>query len=296
MTKIGYGIRLIALVIITLSIGIVSAQHDSGGAMTMTDDGTTTIRFAARVGNKDAACGITYSGLGSAASDLEITDFRVYISNLNMVNSDGELVPIQLTQDGLWQTENVALLDFEDGSARCGEFGNASMNTKILGEIPEGDFEAIVFDVGVPFELNHLDTTTAASPLNIPAMWWGWQFGYKFAKIDMMADSESWLLHLGSTGCVAPDFTTPPEEPCANPNLIQVRLDAFDPATDFIVIDLAALLDGIDLSESVPEPPGCMSGTDDADCTAIFPNLALNLETGLCVDGDCSTQKMFSIQ
>ena len=34
--------------------------------------------------------------------------------------------------------------------------------------------------MGVPFESNHRDSTIAPSPLNITAMFWNWQGGYKF--------------------------------------------------------------------------------------------------------------------
>ena len=60
-----------------------------------------------------------------------------------------------------------------------------------------------------------------------------------------------------------------------------VRLDGFDPEQDVIVADLAGLLAEVDVSRSLEmAPPGCMSVTDDPDCTQLFPNLGLELTTG----------------
>lgn len=273
-------------------VGVISA-HDHDHPV-FTPSGETSIRFAARVGDLDVACGFMYDGLGSQESSVELTDFRLYVSNVRLINHDGEDVPVELVQDGLWQHENVALLDFEDGSYGCADSGNDLVHTKIVANVPEGEYTGLVFELGVPVELNHLDTTVAPSPLNIAAMWWGWQFGYKFLKIDMMADGKPWFVHLGSTGCESANETTPPEQPCSTPNRIEVRMEGFNPAHNFVVADLSTLVQDIDLSTSVPEPPGCMSFPGDPDCTTLFGNLGLSLETGLQLAD--VTQKMFRMQ
>ncbi|MEO1084704.1 MAG: MbnP family copper-binding protein, partial [Acidobacteriota bacterium] len=73
----------------------------------------------------------------------------------------------------------------------------------------------------------------------------------------------TYLTHFGSTGCESPAITSPPAEPCARPNRVTVTLADFDPAGDVVALDLAALVDGIDITTSVPRPPGCMSGPAD---------------------------------
>lgn len=253
-----------------------------------------TIRFAALVGERSAACGMIYSGVGAEGSTITLNDFRFFVSNVRLINSVGDEVPVELTQDGQWQYENVTLLDFEDGSGMCGEAGNAELNDKVIGTVPEGEYTGLVFDLGVPFALNHLDTSTAPAPLNIPAMWWNWQFGYKFVRIDMMTpggQTPAWLIHLGSTGCEAADTSSAPEEPCANSNIVTVRFDAFNAVENFVIADAASLLSGVNLNESVPEPPGCMSGPDDPDCVSLFPGFGLDLATGaMAADG---TQAFF---
>lgn len=285
-------------------LGVVLAQDhgDGHGGMVMpvnlpTVGPDVTIRFAANVGSAPAACGMIYTGQGAEGSTLSLNDYRFYVSNVRLMNAAGEEVPVELAQDGLWQYANVALLDFEDGSGLCGDIGNADLNNKVVGTVPEGDYTGLVFDLGLPFELNHLDTTSAPAPLNIPAMWWNWQYGYKFVRIDMQttnSDSPAWFIHLGSTGCNSADGNTPPDEPCSNPNVATVRFDTFNPVQNFVVADLSALLAGVDLNANVPMPPGCMSGPDDPDCTGLFPGFGLNLATGV-VDAELA-QTFFRVE
>jgi uncharacterized repeat protein (TIGR04052 family) len=266
------------VVLVILSAGTVFAHEEAE---------PVTIRFAAMVGEIPAACGITYNGLGAEASTVSLNDFRFYISNVRLIDADGKETAVELTQDGLWQYDSVALLDFEDGTGGCGESGNPEMNTRIVGSIHEGDYEGVAFDVGVPFELNHLDTTTAPAPLNIPTLWWNWQFGYKFVRADLQTPDgalPAWLIHLGSTGCEAADGSSAPEEPCANPNVVSVRLDDFNAAENFIIADLAQLLSEVNLTENAPEPPGCMSMSEDPDCVPLFAGFGLALDTGIMLD------------
>jgi uncharacterized repeat protein (TIGR04052 family) len=272
---------------ILLIIALPIAAHEG----TATEEPPTTmrevtVRFAARAGDSDIVCGILYDALGAQASTVMINDFRFYVSNMRVLTDQGEEVALELIQDGLWQHDNVALLDFEDGTTTCRETGNAPMNNRVVGMAPDHEITGIVFDVGVPFALNHLDTTTAPSPLNVTAMWWGWQYGYKFVRIDLMNDANSpWFIHLGSNGCEAEAFTIPPTDPCANPNLFTVRFDDFDPERNFAVLDLALLVQTVNLDEFVPEPPGCMSQITDPDCVGIFEGFGIDLETGVPLEG-----------
>ncbi|MBN8620544.1 MAG: metallo-mystery pair system four-Cys motif protein [Anaerolineae bacterium] len=290
MRKLIWLICLVALMAGSLSL---TAAHGESEGEAHAMDSSTIIRFGARVGEKDFACGITYEGLGAESSAVNVTDFRLYVSNIRLINAAGEEVPLMLKQDGLWQHEGTALLDFEDGAAGCADTGNDALNTKVVGDVPEGEYTGLVFELGVPFELNHLDASVAPSPLNVAAMWWVWQVGYKFVRIDLMADGQPWFIHLGSTDCESADFNTPPESPCGAPNRVEVRFESFNPAHDIVTVDLASVVEGIDLSTSQPEPPGCMSGKDDADCTILFPNLGLSLETGL--PDAAVVQKLFRV-
>lgn len=65
------------------------------------------------------------------------------------------------------------------------------MNSAVKGKVPAGRYTAVTFDLGVPFALNHADVASAPSPLNVKAMWWSWQGGYKFVRVDMKTDAPA---------------------------------------------------------------------------------------------------------
>lgn len=231
--------------------------------------GSVTLRFAARFGENDFACGQSYEGLGTSGTTLTPEDLRLYVHDVRLVRADGTEEPLALTQDGAWQYEDLALLDFEDKSGPCSN-GTTATRHEITGEAPEGPYTGVRFTLGVPFELNHNDVTAAPSPLNLSGMFWSWNGGYKFLRLDTQ---EDFRIHLGSTGCQGEvgDISA-----CDHPNRAEYALEGFDPTTGTIVFDFASLLAGSDLSQNAPgTAPGCMSDPSDTDCEPIFSRLGM---------------------
>lgn len=240
-----------------------------------------TINFAAEIGGKAFSCAETFEGLGATDASIVATDFRMFVSAPALVRTDGTLQPIALEQDQKWQLDDIALLDFEDGTSACDSTGNADMNTSLRGTVPDGDYEGLAFNVAVPFDHNHGDPTLAAAPLNATGMFWNWQGGYRFVRIDMVPTDRSedgpkgWFLHLGSTMCAAGSKTEAPTS-CANPNKMPLLFTAFDPASNVVVIDPAPVVAGADLRANAPDTsPGCMSFPGDADCLTVMQNLGM---------------------
>jgi len=281
--------RRLTIVLLVLLAAVIAYAQD--------DDETITLQFAATVGEDAAVCGETYSDIGPDEAEISFNDFRFYVSNIHLIDADGEEIPFALEQDGLWQVDDVALLDFEDGNASCSEIGNAALNGAVRGTAPDGDYVGLRFDMGVPFALNHEDVTLAPPPLNIAALWWSWQGGYKFIRVDLMTDGPQapYNIHIGSTGCVSAAAVISPEEPCSRPNMTTITVDEFDFENDVIVADLGSLLSEVPLYDNTPMPPGCMAGFDDPDCPAVYAGFGLSLELGACPDGDCSTQTFFRV-
>lgn len=256
---------------IVLCLGMIGCTY----AEEVASDAETVLQFAFNAADAPLACGETYT-VGSADTDVTVNDARFFVSNVRLTTADGSETPFALRQDGLWQYDNVALLDFEDGTAGCVEGGTAEMNNTVIGVVPDGEYTGVTFDLGVPFDLNHVDVTTAESPLNVASMWWNWRGGYKFVRLDLMTESNPWLMHVGSVGCDASDKTEPPAEPCARPNVATIQLDGFEAGMNVIVADIATLFANVDLSQSEPQPHGCMSGVDDPDCANLLPALGLD--------------------
>ncbi len=336
---------LLAVAMFCVPIGIAQAQSDTQ---------IVEINFSGWVGEDEFVCGDSYDRVGASETTITPTDFRLYVSEVALIDRDGNAVPVELEQDGQWQYENVALLDFEDGTEAC-DNGTTETNTTIVGTVPEGDYESLQFTLGVPKKLNHEDAAIAPSPLNLTSMWWNWQGGYKFLRADLETDSaianvsstssisqqgnsnvqinqqsthstshggshsttqtsnqtsifkngtgthtsssthtsnsnhsgtnhgdsnhqasaNSYLIHIGSTGCR--DSAQSSLFGCVNPNRSTIVLEDFDPEDDTVAVDLAELLYDSDLSTNQANTPaGCMSTPEDGDCSPIMQRLGLS--------------------
>ncbi|MEM6812995.1 MAG: MbnP family copper-binding protein [Bacteroidota bacterium] len=248
------------------------------------------LNFEGEINGKPLSCNQWYSGFDvNGKTAIQLKDFRFFISDLRLINSKGQEVPVALEQDSTWQFKNIALLDLENGTGECSEKGNMATNTAVRGKIKNDRYTGIVFKMGIPFEWNHVDNAAVPSPLNVGAMFWNWQSGYKFARFDLVTDKPDrekfWFIHLGSTGCVSEIMGAGPESPCSKTNIPEIRIENFDVSSDIVTIDLGTLLKDIPVGT-------CMSGTDNAFCSDLFPRFGLSLETGDCMDG-CADQQLF---
>lgn len=236
------------------------------------------IKFAGMVGDEEFACGRSYGDIGTGGGQLVPSDFRFYVSDVRLITLGGQEVPVTLEQDGMWQYENVAMIDLEDGTGPCAAFGNSATNTTVRGSVPAGIYTGITFVLGVPFELNHGNASTAPSPLNFSAMFWSWQGGYKFIRVDTADDK--FRVHVGSTGCQSEGPSRPPTS-CTAPNRATVTLSGFNPEHSVIAADLKALLSQNDVDSNAPDTdPGCMSSPLDSDCGPLFDSLGLSFPGG----------------
>lgn len=229
-----------------------------------------SISFAALVNGAEFVCGQSYPGVGDGG-EWTARDARFYVHDVELVDAAGNITPVTLDADGMWQDGEVALLDFEDG---CGDMGNTDLNTTIRGTAPEGDYTGVRFRVGVPESLNHSNAATAGAPLNLTAMFWNWNGGYKFMRIEGPSGVfEAWRLHLGSTMC---DGDMAGNATCMTANRPLIDLDGADPRSASIGFDIGALFAESPLTNTEETPPGCMSAPTDMDCAPIFENLGLD--------------------
>lgn len=265
-----------------------------------------SINFAAEINGKPFVCGHSYPGVGTTQSKLTPSDWRLYISEVALLQADGQVVPVALTQDGIWQVDNIALLDFEDASGPCRN-GTPAMNTSVRGQVPAGRYTGVRFTLGIPFERNHGDPTVSPAPLNSTAMFWNWQGGYKFLKFDTTSSGitpESpaaaspqgavtrYSVHLGSTACAAASRTSAPSA-CQHPNRVTVEFRNVDLAKRTIVADIGRVLAGANVDVNAPKTsPGCMSFPGDADCPPVMGAL------GLAYDGQAApgAQQLFGVR
>lgn len=278
------------------------------------------IQFAAQANGADVKCGTvnTMTNLGLTKKTAQLQDLRFYISEVNLINSKGEAVPVTLTKNTN-QNYGVALLDFEDATGACATEGDAPTYTTITGKVNEGSYTGIQFLLGVPdtgldsagktIALSHSDVMAMEEPLNIMALGWSWQAGRKFVKVEVNPDGKvsnqkgttdtsddtldtSWFVHLGATGCTDAKDTAALYS-CTNPNTTTIKLNSFDYGTQKVVLDLSTLLANSDISLNQNGAGGCMSGGTDKECPAIFAALGIDLATGKT--STSKTQTVFKV-
>lgn len=162
---------------------IASSAFFLAQAFASGDIQTVEIRFAAEINGEPFACGRQYGPVGASASTIVPSDYRMFVSALQLIQHGGRRVPVSLVQDKVFQLEDIALLDFEDGSGPCRN-GTSAVNTVVRGVVPRGAYTGLSFVIGVPFARNHGDPTLAPPPLSSTAMFWTWQGGYKFIRFD----------------------------------------------------------------------------------------------------------------
>jgi uncharacterized repeat protein (TIGR04052 family) len=217
-------------------------------------------------------------------SDVWLTDLRFYVSDIQLIDKDGRKNALALHEDEIWQQDNVALLDFETGSSECMN-GTGGVNQTLRGSVASGDYTALQFTLGVPFEINHLDPLLAEAPLDDAAMHWHWRGGYKFLRAGVRTADDHFWIHLGSTGCQG---TLQNITACNAPNRVSVRLEDFVPNRDLIVVDLAQLVTQGQMNDGIATD--CSSGPAETSCKDAFTSLGLNHTSG---DAD-GVQRVFS--
>jgi uncharacterized repeat protein (TIGR04052 family) len=235
-----------------------------------------SIRFEAHANGDGYSCAPQSSKTGDGSV---ISTLAFFIHDVRLVDTNGARHAVVLDGDGVWQTEGVALLDFEDGSGVCrnGTPGTRREVTGVVSSYPQS-VAGIEFSLGVPFSLNHGDPAKAVGPLAGTRMHWSWRGGYKFLRLDgRAADGAGFRVHVGSTGCEGriTDIVS-----CKRPNVAQVSISPFDPRSQAVVVDLDRLFDG---GQGAAEllAHGCMAEADEPGCAAVFSVLGLGSASGL---------------
>lgn len=214
----------------------------------------------------------------SLAEKASPVTLQFFVSDLKMVEADGSAALVRLAVAPPYQDEDTALVSLaaDDGP------GNATIH----GTAPNGDYAHMEFLLGIPFARNHGNPLDAEPPLNRSAMFWAWQSGHKFLRLDL---GNAWSFHLGSTGCHSASAVRPPQRECRHPNLARIRLPASVATNGQVNVDLGALIAAVDPMRDA----SCMGdyAKDDA-CRRLLAELGLDAQTGRCV-ADCRAQRIF---
>lgn len=282
-----------------LAAAIVAAAGATGssGCAGETETGppgdlAVTLRFAARVGAEPVTCTGRYRDLGVPGVDAGIRDLRMYVHDVRLVDAAGAEVPLALEQDGVNQVEGLALLDFEDAAGTC-EPGTPAVRDAIVGTAPAGDYTGVRFRLGVPPELNHIDVAGAPPPLDLTALFWGWSDGRIFLAASTTAENEEggervFQVQIASSGCVG-DPRVGDVVSCERPNRGAVELEDVDLESDVIVVDLASLLDGVDVRSDT----SCHADAAEGPCARVFAAAGVSAADG---QPSPATQTLFRVE
>lgn len=177
-----------------------------------------------------------------------LTDFRLYLSNPQLADADGEYHDVRFATEFEWQNDAVALIDLETGDGAC-RGGTEAVFDRVIGVARARDYRGLRFTVGVPFRLNHQDPGRATPPLGDPAMQWHSMSGYTFLRAGVKRAPDAFRLDVASAGC---EGSASHVTGCRFPNRIEVLLPDFVPGHSVVEVDLAALEAGIDMVDGDP--------------------------------------------
>jgi uncharacterized repeat protein (TIGR04052 family) len=211
---------------------------------------------------------------------------QLYLTDIELLRGNGEWERLALIAVPPWQSEQVALLDLKGPQPE--------RRLEVTGTMKAASYTGLRFVVGVPFDLNHANPLTATAPLNRAELFWSWQSGYKFLRVELTDQEHAGAFHLGSTGCASASALRPPQLPCKQPNVIRVELRGFDPLSRPIEIRVAELAAALMQSNQA----ACTGDYEsDPACAAAFALTGLDVRTGECdaSDGSCSSQRLFAV-
>lgn len=237
------------------------AQAAGDEAQAPPEGDPVVVSFSAQLFGQPFVCGDALQHEGEAFS---LNDLRFFVSNVRLVDASGAETAAAIVPDGAFQQADVAMIDLAGSGGSCD--GTEATHDTLSLVAPAGDYARLLFTLGVPFERNHQDPTTAGSPLDQMAMHWGWRGGYRFLKFDADRGDAHVTAHFGSTGCEGPMRDI---QSCARPCRAEVDVALDD---DGVVLQLDTLM---------PETGGavCMAAPGDEDCLTTLAALALDDDT-----------------
>ncbi|MET0389928.1 MAG: MbnP family copper-binding protein [Polyangiales bacterium] len=294
-----------------------ATSPDAAAPEAAVDPTRVTIPFVASVNDMPLDCGTLYPDVGTARSTLELSDFRMFVHDVQLLDDAGKTTPVELDQDGEFQVRymkedgsegGLALLDFATlESDVCTHRGTASTNRFVSGHAPEGNYTKLAFTIGVPPELNHVDGSVSAAPLNSYGMQWSWASGYRHMKVEVQATTgdkvkETYYFHPGAVGCTSDNGAISGRYACTHEMTSRIEVP-FKPGSQAIAADLARLFADSDLSTG----RGCMgtSTLSDPDvdgkdvlpttgCAEVWATLGLRMGKSAADGVETGPQTMFA--
>lgn len=301
------GLPVVQRLSAALSVAALAACGGGGGESSTPPPQAAPQRVAIEFAVADATgvlanpCAQPLAGLGSTQVAARLFDLRFFVANVHLTTRSGTDVKVTLdanTEQLTRGADTVALIDLRDASG-CAS-GAGTGHRAVTGTVPAGDYTGARITLGVPEALNHVDPNDSSlAPLDTPALAWDWAAGRKHFLLELAPQSSltgaytqgvlsadgsrSTLqqVHLGSVGCAAQLRNGVTEYFCTGVNTRDMRFTSFDAGSQRLVIDLKALLAGMDLQrDEGGSAVGCMTDLTDPECLLLWPALAGSVAGG----------------
>lgn len=294
--------------LLTACGGSSSSSSDNNNPP-MAETKTLKIPFAAKAGETDIQCGTPVSGLGASDTSGQFEYAAWFVYDVKLVTEAGDVATQMVENEAQNAEYDFAFLEFRDilgGCTNADQLPYDSTNNlvTVTTDVDPSQVKGIKFKLGMPYEPNHTVETKYQQEKAYYAMLWNWQAGFRFMRVDLIPDGgftqdgtlyedKTFNFHLGATGCEGDPVA------CAQPN----NTTEFVLTNDQFVVneagtgtkvkfDYAELVSGMDLTVDEGGSKGCMSALQDPECTPMFYNLGIPLDT----TPGRSDQKVFSLQ
>lgn len=170
------------LTLVTLSALLFSAcSKDKDPINAVETNGNTTLTFDARFGNQDFALNTDFTAAGKT---FNFNKFRYWISNVILVNTNGEEVKVPASYYLLEETGRISLEGVSNDLATT-IYPATKREDVVLKELKAGDYKTLKFSVGVDSRYNdNLSLLSGElSPLNgMTNVSWMWLTSYIFTS------------------------------------------------------------------------------------------------------------------
>ncbi len=190
----------------------------------------------------------------------QLSQLQFFISNVQVKSQENNWIKASIIHQE--KTNPVALIGTSCDSS---ETQNSLWQTTIKAPFNPQKITQIQFNLGVPFNLNHQNPLTQPAPLNQSDMFWVWQTGHKFLRLELSNNQNNFTYHLGSTGCESVSPVRAPKVECKNPNRTTVNIEKFN-VNNPIIFDVATLISDLDLTQNI----NCKSSPNNPSCEPLM--------------------------
>jgi hypothetical protein len=168
--------KKIIITVSVLAVFFASCKKDDNPEYNPNVKAELSVEFDNIAGSADLQLN-TGNYTNAAGESFKVTKLKYYVSNFKLTNVNGTVYTIP-------QAESYFLIDESDPSTH-----------EALLSVPEGEYKTLTFTLGVDSLRNTMDVSQRTGALDVSGaaadMYWSWNSGYIFFKIDGTSPSST---------------------------------------------------------------------------------------------------------